>query len=190
MGECIIDNCDKIATRKFMCQTHYKRKKAGKPMNDPINTHNVLRNPIKLNKKEYAIYRSMIDRCTRLSHPEYPRYGGRGITVCERWKLSFDNFIDDMGKKPIDKSIDRIDFNGNYNKDNCRWSNNNIQSYNQRISSSNTTGYKGISKTKDGTYHVYISKNNKRYNLSYVSSLEEAIKIRKEAELKYYPELQ
>lgn len=60
-------------------------------------------------------------RCSYKNLPEYPHYGGRGIKVCERWH-EFEDFLADMGEKPSQKySIDRLDVNGNYEKDNCRW---------------------------------------------------------------------
>lgn len=70
--------------------------------------------------RTYRIWRNMRNRCEREYHSAYPYYGGRGITVCERWKV-FANFLEDMGSVPDGLTLDRIDSNGNYEKGNCRW---------------------------------------------------------------------
>lgn len=82
--------------------------------------------------RSYASWSSMISRCKNPNVESWPIYGGRGITVCERWKR-FENFLSDMGEKPPGFSIDRIDPDGNYQPGNCRWIPNAEQSRTTRI---------------------------------------------------------
>lgn len=83
----------------------------------------------------------MLKRCRDKSRPEYKWYGGRGITVCDRWKL-FRNFLEDMGPKPNGFSLDRIDNNKGYSKENCRWATSKEQSDNRRIQKECLRGHK------------------------------------------------
>lgn len=68
----------------------------------------------------YAIWMGMIERCRNPNHKYFHRYGGRGITVCKRWK-QFKNFLADMGERPEGLTLDRKDNNKGYFKENCRW---------------------------------------------------------------------
>lgn len=70
--------------------------------------------------RTYRAWNSMMTRCTNPKNNRYHRYGGRGITVCERWK-KFSNFLEDMGCCPSNLTLDRKDGDKGYYKDNCRW---------------------------------------------------------------------
>ena len=79
----------------------------------------------------YLSWQAMKNRCSRKSHPHYQHYGGRGITVGVRWRC-FQNFLEDMGERPAGMTLDRIDNDGPYCKDNCKWSCSKDQHRNRR----------------------------------------------------------
>lgn len=83
---------------------------------------------------EYSAWQQAKSRCYSKTCPDYHRYGGRGIKMCDKWRNSFASFIQDMGFKPTNKhSLDRINNNGDYEPGNCRWATKKEQQNNLRV---------------------------------------------------------
>ena len=128
------------------------------------------------------VFEGMKQRCNNPKNKNYEKYGGRGIKICTEWlndpKKFFDWAIKNGYKEGL--SIDRIDVNGNYEPDNCRWADNETQCLNQRIRKDNKTGYKGIYYS-EGVYRVQITRNKKRHYFGSYKTLPEAIKVLEDA---------
>lgn len=80
----------------------------------------------------YNTWRAMKERCRLPSHPQYKNYGGRGVSVCERWAVNFRAFLADMGERPAGCTLDRVNPDGNYEPSNCRWATPAEQTRNRR----------------------------------------------------------
>lgn len=82
---------------------------------------------------EYNTWVSMKQRCYNINCKDYKNYGGRGIKICDRWLNSYENFLKDMGRRPIGYSIERLNVNGNYEPINCKWATKLEQNNNRRL---------------------------------------------------------
>ena len=97
-------------------------------------------------KRTNFVYHAMLKRCFDTNDKAYKNYGGRGITVCDKWRESFSNFVDDMELKPDGYSIERIDNEGNYEPSNCKWIPRSEQNKNKRVYKNSHFGISGIEK--------------------------------------------
>ena len=137
---------------------------------------------VQYTKPEYKIWLQMRQRCNNPKCRVYKFYGGRGIKVCKRWD-TFKNFLEDIGSRPEGNfSIDRIDVDGDYEPNNCRWTTQKTQVRNRRCY--NKYGYKGIRK-KGNIFQARITNDYKEIYLGSFKTLAEAINARKEAEKLY-----
>ena len=131
----------------------------------------------------YRTWCKMKHRGHNKNADNYKYYGGRGITVCDRWLSSFPNFLEDMGERPEGLTLDRINNDGNYEPSNCMWATKREQSNNQRIPSTNISGTVGVSWDKRlGSWRATIHISGKQKHLGNFKDKEDAVVARKDAE--------
>lgn len=119
---------ERVLRTNYFTQSKVFTKSCGCANQIPCKTHGLSYTA------EYTIWHDMKRRCYNENNKSYEYYGGRGIQVCERWKNSVENFVEDMGLRPgPEYSIDRKDVNGNYCKENCEWKTHQEQMNNTRM---------------------------------------------------------
>lgn len=176
MGEiytCKVPGCNrdvKTAGTK-VCATHLWRMKNYGEYN-PVGMkiyekHGMHKSP------EYAAWEGMKDRCYNKNKSKYKNHGGRGIIMCEEWKNSFLAFYRDMGNKPEGTSLDREDNDGNYEKENCRWTDITTQNINKIPSRPNKYGYIGVS-VSHSRFKAEISFDKKKWHIGTFDTSDEA----------------
>ena len=139
--------------------------------------------------KLHRTWKNILTRCYNTNFIHYGYYGGRGISVCAAWRNSFESFRDWalVNGHSDDLTLDRVDVDGNYDPDNCRWVDRTAQSRNRRMLKHNTSGVNGVSyKASINKWQVSIGVDNQRVYVGVYDTLEEAAVARKGAEIKYW----
>ena len=161
MKVCQEIDCKTKVHCKNLCQKHYRRlKKHGTTYLKKLRiTHGMT------GTREYSTWSDMKARCLNKNNKDYIDYGARRITVCSRW-LNFKNFYTNMGNKPLGMTLERVDNNKGYSKDNCIWADRKVQNNNLRKRKNCTSKYmfvyyrknrnKWVARLKEKSGFVYL----------------------------------
>ena len=123
---------------------------------------------------EYRCWSAMKERCFNKNSKAYKSYGGRGITVCDRWRNSYKNFIEDVGLRPSNNhSIDRVDNDKNYEPGNCRWATRSEQQKNKRPSGTSKHKYVHFYKARNN-WRATMRADGKKIHIGYYDTEDEA----------------
>ena len=180
---CSIAPCEKAAHGRGYCRSHYMSwwRHGDASWIDCNRVHaetGSTKHPL------YSLYRGMISRCYSSGNPKYSRYGARGIKVCDRWleplTIGFWNFVDDMGVRPPGYTLDRLDVDGDYSAENCRWA----SQFAQQSNRSNNRKHIGVRQTASGSWEAKAMAHGIEYQKNF-GTLEEAVAQRNEWENEY-----
>ena len=187
-SKCIVGGCEcpgKIQNgveyfTKGYCTKHYMRfRKHGNALT-VLRTENTshIKHPL------YATWSHLKYRTSNPNAPNYHDYGGRGIKVCDRWKGpdGFKKFLEDMGERPENHSLDRIDNDGDYSPENCRWATRHQQCANKR-NNNKTVGISWAGWIRKWVAQIMVQ--GKQKHLGYFSEYDDAVAARKAAEVQY-----
>lgn len=155
-----------------------KSKSCGCLHKEIISTHRMSKDPT------YNSWKSCVNRC---SEADRKYYGAEGVTVCDRWVESFENFLEDMGERPEGTTLNRVGGAKVYSKETCEWVNNSIQGFDKRLASNNKTGVTGVRWDQHSSrYKAQISFKGRQIHLGTFKDFDSAVSSRLLAETKYY----
>ncbi len=184
-ADCAVDGCQGKRRTKGLCEKHYTRfKRYGTTDINKIDGRSAKGQHGMTSSREYRSWASMIQRCYNPKSKAYKNYGGRGITVCERWR-SFANFYIDMGPRPQGTSIHRHEVNGNYEPGNCKWATTHEQALRKRLPSNNKSGYRGVHFDRDA-WVAAIGFENETIYLGRYKTKEEAARTYNQAAIVHF----